>query len=109
MDTQERRDFPRHPHRLEGSWRGASGASSCRIVDLSWSGCFVETVAAPTIGEQTEVTIKIGADEATLTGAVNSVFHGIGFGVQFTGLSARDYNILFTILGEPAPPRPDVA
>ncbi len=55
----ERRRFPRLNKPLDGTWRGHSGASACRIVDIGWGGCFIGTLAEPAAGEQTTVTVPI--------------------------------------------------
>ncbi|MGH7635811.1 MAG: PilZ domain-containing protein, partial [Gemmatimonadaceae bacterium] len=40
----ERRQHPRLAIPIQGSWRGASGGSQCRIADVSAGGCFVQSL-----------------------------------------------------------------
>jgi hypothetical protein len=72
-------------------WRGASGATSCRIADISLSGCFVESLSAPPAGEEVIVSIRFKeAISLSLRGRVVYVDPGIGFGVQFLELPEAD-------------------
>ena len=48
------------PRRFEGGWEGASGRGLCAISDLSMGGCYVQTLAAPTPGDKTTVTVRFG-------------------------------------------------
>ena len=82
---------------------GASSGSGCRIADISWGGCFVESATTPPRGEHTELTILLGAESVTLMGRVVAVFRGIGFSVRFDGLTGRTFAALYPVLGEPAP------
>ena len=99
----ERRGFPRHTTPLQGAWHGASGGSDCRIVDISWSGCFVQTLAQPGIGEQTLVTVPTIEGPTVLRGAVAYVEPGMGFSVKFQKIKRSQYGALFLLLGEPKP------
>lgn len=83
----ERRTHERLSRPLEGSWRGASGATRCRISDISASGCFLQSLAMPAVGESTEVTIEFGPDQVmTMTGEVVYAERGMGFAVKFAAL-----------------------
>ena len=73
---------------FEGNWRGASGASNCRISDVSLGGCFVQTLATPTAGDETHVTITFGKDlSMTFAGKVIYVEPKMGFAVKFNELT----------------------
>jgi hypothetical protein len=85
--NQERRQHKRVSRPFEGSWRGASGATSCRISDVSLGGCFVQTLATPTPGDDTHVTITFGKDlSMTFVGKVIYVEPNMGFAVRFNTL-----------------------
>ena len=99
----ERRDFPRRTTPLQGAWQGASGGSDCRIVDISWSGCFVQTLAQPGIGERTLVTVPTSQGPTVLSGAVAYVEPGMGFSVKFQKIKRAQYGALHPLLGEPGP------
>ncbi len=89
MNT-ERRQHQRLARPFDGNWQGASGANKCRIGDLSLGGCFVETLASPSAGEQTRVTINFGGDiSMTFAGTVIYVEPRIGFAVKFHELDAQ--------------------
>ena len=99
--ASDHRKYPRVAKPLEAKWRGASGGSMCRIADISWGGCFVQTVAAPAIGEPTAVDVEIGGREVRLTGAVVYRETSIGFAMQFDPLSDEQKEVLKELLGAP--------
>ena len=85
---QDRRKHKRVSRPFEGNWTGASGANSCRISDVSLGGCFVQTLATPTAGEETHVTITFGNDvSVSFAGKVIYVEPGMGFAVKFNDLN----------------------
>ena len=84
--TGERRKQPRVPKRIEGTWRGASGAMRCTVGDISLTGCYVHGLAAPAIGESTIVSIAFPNASIELPGKVVYTDAGMGFGVQFQDL-----------------------
>ena len=89
MDERRRHARVRGP--FEGHWHGGSGATECRISDVSLGGCFVETVVQPTKGESTSLTIIFAPDQTlTLAGHVVYAEAGLGFAVQFDALSPED-------------------
>ena len=80
----ERRQHTRLAYPLEGSWHGASGATRCRISDISVTGCFIESLAAPAVGENTTITVDFGPDDTyAIKGRVAYLEPGMGFGVEF--------------------------
>jgi len=85
----ERRQHTRLAYPLEGSWRGASGATRCRISDISVTGCFIQSLAAPAIGEHTTISVEFGPDDTVaITGRVAYTERGMGFGVEFIDVDA---------------------
>jgi hypothetical protein len=92
--VNERRAEQRIAKRFEGTWEGASGGGQCVVTDLSQSGCYVQTLAAPRAGEDTRVTIQFGAHGCTCRGRVVYVEAGMGFAVKFLDLSATDASVL---------------
>jgi hypothetical protein len=86
----ERRQHFRLAMPIEGSWHGASGANVCRIADVSIGGCFIQSLATPTPGEATNVTMHVGPDDTlTLRGLVVYVERGMGFAVSFQDVPAE--------------------
>lgn len=92
---KERRQHPRLSRWFDGSWRGASGGNTCRVSDISVSGCFVHSLAVPQAGEETVVTIALGPEHAlSLTGNVVYVEKSMGFGVKFREISQEDLDCI---------------
>lgn len=84
---------------FEGNWRGASGASNCRISDVSLGGCFVQTLATPTAGDETHVTITFGKDlSMTFAGKVIYVEPKMGFAVKFNELTDEGADAVRSLL-----------
>ena len=99
--SSENRKYPRIGKPLEATWRGASGGSVCRVADVSWGGCFVQTPAEPAIGEHTVLSIVIGGHEVTLTGSVIYRERAMGFAVQFDPLTREQIDGMKNLLGVP--------
>lgn len=99
----KRRRHPRVIKPLDGTWRGQSGASPCRIPDISWGGCFIETVSAPSVGERTVVTVPAGGRMIEIAGSVQYVERNMGFAVQFDELTAEQREALAHVLGAGGP------
>ena len=98
---QERRQHPRLAKPLDGTWRGASGGSPCRIADISWGGCFIQTLAEPSIGEHTVVCVPVADRTLEIAGTIVYRERAIGFAVRFDPLTADQTAALKPLLGEP--------
>jgi hypothetical protein len=96
---EERRKHDRLAQPFEGSWRGASGASACRIGDFSLGGCFVQSLATPMQGEATVVTVAFGDHVLSFSGKVVYIEPGMGFAVQFTQVPENELRDLTRLLG----------
>ena len=102
--TVENRRHTRLAKPLEGMWRGLSGAAPCRISDISWGGCFVQTVVTPPVGTETVVTVRaLPSDGRSLEipGRVRYVEAAMGFAMEFDPLTAEQIRGLTELLGEP--------
>jgi hypothetical protein len=88
--SEDRRKHGRLAQAFEGSWRGASGQTRCRIGDFSLGGCFIQSLAMPQTGETTSVSVAFGDRTLTFTGSVVYVEPGMGFAVQFKNLSPAE-------------------
>lgn len=97
----DRRKYTRLLKPLEAKWTGSSGGSMCRIADISWGGCFVQSPAVPGIGEATTIVAQISGREVTLTGVVIYLETGMGFGIEFGPLTAEQKSALAELLGAP--------
>ena len=99
--ASDQRKYPRIAKPLDAKWRGASGGSTCRIADISWGGCFVQTLAAPAVGEPTVVDVEIAGRQIRLTGPVVYREVAIGFAMQFDPLTEEQKEVLKDLLGAP--------
>ncbi len=91
--SHEQRRFPRLSRPFDGTWRGASGASPCRLTDLSLGGCYVQSRATPIKGEETTVTVVFGDGHTmAFTGTVVYADPGMGFAVEFTPMTTDQIN-----------------
>jgi hypothetical protein len=98
---QERRQYTRLAKPLEAHWHGASSGSTCRVADISWGGCFVQTMAVPAIGERTVITFPVGDRAVAVEGAVIYQEKPLGFGMQFDPLTPDQVAVLADLLGAP--------
>lgn len=98
----ERRSHSRLARWFDGSWRGGSGANRCRVSDVSLSGCFVNSLAAPQPGDRTTVTFWTAAGELSLHADVAYVEKAIGFGVKFVELSDDQKSAIESLMGSAA-------
>ena len=72
-------------------------------MDISWGGCFIETVTAPSRDEHTIVTVPIGDAKIEIGGRVLYVERGMGFAVEFEPLTCETVEALKQLLGDPPP------
>ena len=99
----ERRKHPRLAKFIEATWSGASGGAGCRISDISWGGCFIQSHAEPQIGEETAITFSVEGTTINLVGTVRCVDRPLGFAIQFGELTDVQIEALKTILGPGGP------
>ncbi|MEO8484097.1 MAG: PilZ domain-containing protein [Acidobacteriota bacterium] len=96
--TDERRKHQRVMRPFDGTFSGASGATRCRITDISVGGCFIQSLAAPTPGDTTSVNVIIGNHSLSFPGLVVYVDSTIGFAVQFKDIPAEELDELSRLL-----------
>ena len=89
----ERRAHPRVRGPFEGFWDGA-GRQDGRIVDLSVSGCFMESVALPKVGQIVTVSIAISGGQINLPAEVVYAQATHGFAVRFVDTPVEVANVL---------------
>jgi len=68
---------------FDGTFSGSSGATRCRITDISVGGCFIQSLSSPTPGDNTVISVIIGSHNLSFPGTVVYVDTTIGFAVQF--------------------------
>lgn len=95
----ERRQEPRVATVLDAVWGGHSGGGPCRVTDISWRGCFVQSVFGPVAGNETSVTVTLGNTSVGFRGRVPYVEDRMGFAVMFDELTADQQRALSSVLG----------
>jgi hypothetical protein len=89
--TEEKRKHGRVPLVMEASWDGSGSRSSARTVDISASGCFIDTLGIVEVGETLNLRLTLNETEyISVQGEVVYRMPGLGFGVQFTKVSDSD-------------------
>jgi hypothetical protein len=73
---------------LEIVLESASGRRECRISDLSFGGCFVDSIAAVSAGEVLTLMLHLPTRQCLkVQGEVTYLYPGFGFGLRFIDLS----------------------
>src|SRR5258706_6354795 len=67
----------------------SSGKRSARISDLSLGGCFVDSIAAVTVGETVSFKLRMDDQWEDMSGEITYVLPGSGFGLHFKDLSDK--------------------
>jgi hypothetical protein len=98
--VQDRRRYQRITKPIDATYRGRSGPSRCRIADISWGGCFIQTLSTPSHDEATIVSVPLRNGSLDVSGRVLYVEPAMGFAVKFDPLNAAAVEGLAEILGE---------
>ena len=89
--SRERRSNARKQILLEAKWESLSSRHEARVDDVSLGGCFVNTYAKVELGEHVDLEIQLPSGEwLPLRGKVASYQPGVGFGMSFSSLSAKE-------------------
>ena len=89
--SRERRRNERKQILLEAKWESLSSRHEARVDDVSLGGCFVNTYAKVELGEHVDLEIQLPSGEwLPLRGKVASYQPGVGFGMSFSSLSAKE-------------------
>jgi hypothetical protein len=89
----ERRANPRVKGPFDGYWDGA-GRQAGRILDLSVTGCFIDSQTLPSIGQMVKVVITIEDAQLDLPAVVVYSEPQQGFAVHFGDLPEQVSNAL---------------
>ena len=95
----DRRRYERITLPLEARWEGLSGKHAARLSDLSYGGCYVETLGQVSVGERIRFEIQLPTGRwMELHGEV--IYHQptLGFGVHFTKLSELEREMLTSVI-----------
>ncbi len=114
---QERRRFRRFP--CEGGVQVQTPGKAptwATLGDISAGGCYIETTLPLVMGQELDLTIKVGDASIPCKGQVRTSHPGIGGGIYFTQVTPearRQINQLLDVLGglsvAEAPPAPQPA
>jgi Tfp pilus assembly protein PilZ len=86
---------------LEVHWQSLSGRHEARISDISLGGCYVESLAQVSIGEEVHFEIQLPTGgRMPLRGEVVHHQPNLGFGLRFANLSVMERNVLTHVLKE---------
>lgn len=98
----ERRGEQRYLLPLEVRWESLSGKYAARINDLSLSGCYIESLARVTSGEEIHFEIQLPTGFwMPLRGTIVYQQPNFGFGVKFGHLTLMERNVLSRVLDSP--------
>jgi c-di-GMP-binding flagellar brake protein YcgR len=91
----------RHSLPLEVQWESLSGKHEARISDISLGGCFMESLAQVSIGEEVHFEIQLPTGgRMPLRGEVIHRQSNLGFGLRFADLSMMERNMLAHVISE---------
>lgn len=89
--TDEKRKHARLPLVMEASWEGSGSKSLARTVDISATGCFIDTLGPAEVGETLNLRLTLHDGEyISVEGVVMYRMPSLGFGVRFTKISPSD-------------------
>lgn len=88
--SNERRSSKRKRILLEAKWESMSATHEARVDDVSLGGCFVNTFGRVELGEDVDLQIQLPSGAwFALHGRVATFQPGVGFGIAFTSLTAK--------------------
>lgn len=97
--TDEKRKHGRQPLVMEASWEGSGIKSRARTVDISATGCFIDTLGEVEVGEKLNLKLTLhGGEYISVQAVVMYRMPSLGFGVRFTKISDSDRLRLDTLL-----------
>lgn len=86
---------------LEVYLESLSGKHEARISDISLGGCYLESLAQVTVGEQIHFEIQLPTGgRMPLRGEVIHLHPNLGFGMRFVSLSVMERNVLTHVINE---------
>jgi len=88
--TDEKRKHGRQSLVMEASWEGSGIKSRARTVDISATGCFIDTLAEVEIGETLNLKLTLHGQYISVQAVVKYRMPSLGFGVRFTKISDSD-------------------
>lgn len=95
------REFERTNVAVAAILESSAGKRESRISDLSFGGCYVESLNCFRPGEEIALDLTAnGAENIGFKGEIAYVLEGYGFGMRFINLGAEQLNFLLRVLPE---------
>jgi hypothetical protein len=93
---EERRRFTRHRLAVGVELRTVNNGAPLhvRTSDMSGMGCYVETMFPLANGTKLDISIWLDSNKMLTTGVVRTCHIAFGMGIEFTGLTAQEGEIL---------------
>ena len=97
----ERRAEERLEVCLDARWDGSTANYSCRLVDLSEGGCYIDTLGEAVVGEKISLKVLISDQQwLQLSGEVAHYKPSLGFGVRFINVTEEQRSRIRLLLGK---------
>jgi hypothetical protein len=97
--TQELRRHKRIPLLLDVRWDSLSGNHTARTGDISLGGCYIESLAQVSLGENISFDVQLPTGRwMRLRGKVAYHLPHMGFGVRFTDLPDIERELLSQLI-----------
>lgn len=94
----DRRQHPRIPCQIEVLVDGLPAPVSMTSRDISHGGVFLFSRVQRALNAELDVTIQAGGDQVRARGLVVHHLPGVGFGLRFLEVEARDREVLTDFL-----------
>src|SRR5258706_5417729 len=89
--TDEKRKHARLPLVMEASWEGSGSKSLARTVDISATGCFIDTLGSVEVGDALNLKLTLhDGEHISVQGVVIYRMPSLGFCVHFTEISTSE-------------------
>ena len=87
--ARDKRKFARHSIPFPLEIRGSSGVSlhiRTHAADITGNGCYVQTMQPLPKGTNLKITFWLSSEQLLTTAIVRTSTHGVGMGIEFTGI-----------------------
>jgi hypothetical protein len=105
QDDTDKRGASRSGLLIDVKYEGAGARAQTRIVDISSTGVFVETLTPPAVGAKVNLSFSLpGGRFIQADGVVKHIQPGIGMGVEFTRIKPEDVEFILALSGKSSEP-----
>jgi hypothetical protein len=88
-EAENKRKFPRRRISFQIEIQGGLGGDApmrTRTADIAGSGCYIETMLPLAVGKIVNITFWLNSERVHTSAIVRTCDHGVGMGIEFTGL-----------------------